>query len=389
MNVLHVISTIDPRAGGTTAAMAGMAESQQRAGLNVTVVATHTSDFNRTVADDLEARGVTVHLIGPCHTPLNWHPKIRPVLRSLIGQSDIVHIHAVWEEIQHRAARLAHKLGVPYILSPHGMLDPWCLNQSKLKKQVYMALRLRRDLNNATAMSFTTKTEQELVKPLGLKPPGIVESLGIDLDEFEVLPEPGTFHKRFPQIADRPTLIFLSRIHYKKGLDLLIPALAAMKNSDAMLVVAGPDSEDNYRAKVEAMVQEHGVGDRVIFTGMLYGRERIEAMADAELFVLPSYQENFGVVVIEALACRTPVVISDQVNIHHEITAGEVGEVVQAQVEPLTAALDRWLGDDELRKQVAERARPFVWENYDWKQIGRRWVDHYSHLLGQAPSAST
>lgn len=383
MKVLHVTSSIDPRAGGTTAALTGMAESQHHAGLDVTVAATYRADFNSAAVDELQRKGVKVHLIGPCRTPLNWHTKIAPVMRSLTAQAEIVHIHALWEEIQHRAARVAYAIGVPYVISPHGMLDPWTLRQSKLKKQIYLALRLRRNLNRATALSFTTKTEQELVKPLGLKPPGVVESLGIDLDEFDELPEPGTFRKRYPQLADRRMLIFLSRIHYKKGLDLLIPAFAALKDTNTCLVIAGPDSKDNYQAKVEAMAREHGVDDRVIFTGMLYGRERIEAMADADLFVLSSYQENFGVVVIEALAAGTPVVISDQVNIHHEITASEMGEVVPTEVRPLTAALDRWLGDDAMRQAVADRARPFVWENYDWKQIGRRWVEHYTRLLSE------
>lgn len=386
LRIMHIASGIDPRGGGTTTAVAGLAEAQVHAGLHVSVVATHTDDFEASVANRLRDSGVQVSLIGPTRTPLAYHGQIKPTLQRLIGECDIVHIHALWEEIQHRAAVVARKAGVPYIISPHGMLDPWSLDQSRLKKQLYLTLRLRRDLNGAAALSFTTETERVLTQPLNLKPPGIVETLGLDLDEFDTLPERGAFRSRYPAIGDRPVLLFLSRIHHKKGLDLLVPAFAQVRDKDAMLVIAGPDSADGYQAKVQRIAEEHGVADRVIFTGMLFGVERIEAMADADLFVLPSYQENFGIVVIEALAAATPVIISDQVNMHHDVTEGDVGEVVPTKVQAVADAMNRWLESPERRADVSERARPFVWGRYDWKQIGRRWVDHYTRLLASSGS---
>jgi glycosyltransferase involved in cell wall biosynthesis len=381
MRILHVISSIDPRAGGTTTAVAGMAGFQAEAGLSVTVAATYGRRFDDSVAKQLERRGVTVRLVGPARTPLAYHPGIKPLLHELTRNTDVVHIHGLWEEIQHRAARVAHAQGVPYIMTPHGMLDPWCLNQSKLRKKIYLALRLRRDLNQAAAMYFTTQQERKLIEPLDLKPPAIVEPLGVDLDEFKSLPERGTFRAKYPQLGEKRFIIFLSRIHHKKGLDLLIPAFAQLADKEIMLVIAGPDSQDNYRARVEEMIQQHGVADRVIFTGMLHGVERIEALVDAELFTLPSYQENFGIVVIESLAAGTPLVISDQVNVHHEIAAGNVGAVVPTDVGTLASELARWMSDDGLRTAAAERTRPFTWEHFDWNQIGRHWVEHYTRLL--------
>jgi glycosyltransferase involved in cell wall biosynthesis len=380
--ILHVISSIDPRGGGTTTAAAGLAEAQHHAGLDVTLAATHRENFEPSVADRLREVGVKVSLVGPARTSLAIHPQIKPVLQQLCTNMDVVHIHGLWEEIQHRAAVVARHAGVPYIISPHGMLDPWSLSQSKLKKKIYMALRMRSNLNHATALSFTTETERILTEPLKLQPPAIVETLGLDLNEFDTLPEAGTFRQNYPAIGDRTMLLFLSRVHHKKGLDLLIPAFVKVKDKDAMLVIAGPDSADGYQAKVQAMAVEHGVSDRVIFTGMLFGKHRIEAMADADLFILPSYQENFGIVVIEALAAATPVIISDQVNMHHDVTEGDVGEVVPTKVDDLSEAINRWLDDDAKRIDVAQRARPFVWGRYDWKQIGQRWAEHYTRLLG-------
>jgi glycosyltransferase involved in cell wall biosynthesis len=147
-----------------------------------------------------------------------------------------------------------------------------------------------------------------------------------------------------------------------------------------VLVIAGPD-EGGYRATVEALGRRHGLGDRIVFTGMLQGLDRIAALADADLFVLPSYQENFGNSVVEALAAGTPVLISDQVNIHGQITAAEVGGVVPAEAGPLARELARWLDDPELRSRAAARAPAFVRERYDWRSIAGRWVGHYRRLV--------
>jgi glycosyltransferase involved in cell wall biosynthesis len=208
-----------------------------------------------------------------------------------------------------------------------------------------------------------------------LKTPGIVEPNGLDLGEFAALPPEGAFRGRHPELRGRAMILFLGRIHPKKGLDLLIPALARL-GKEARLVIAGPDQQ-GYRTVVEGMIRREGVGDRVIFTGMLHGMERVAALRDADLFVLPSYQENFGIAVAEALAAGTPVVISDQVNIHREIAAAGVGQVVETNVAPLAAAIEAWLGDEKRRRSAGERGRDFVRERYDWRRIAEAWREHY------------
>ena len=178
-------------------------------------------------------------------------------------------------------------------------------------------------------------------------------------------------------------VLFLSRIHPKKGLDLLVPAFARAALSDALLVIAGPGDEE-YVAAVKKLIAEHGIGERVLFTGMLEGRARVEAFVDADLFVLPSYQENFGIVVAEALACGTPVVISDQVNIYPEAADAGVGGVVPLEVGRLSDEVRRWMTDTSLRQSAAKKARPYVWGRYDWSQIAVRWGGHYARLVNDA-----
>jgi glycosyltransferase involved in cell wall biosynthesis len=382
MRILHVVPTIDPAQGGPISVLAGLAPAQVAAGLDVSVVATTRAGENLVLSDRLKDAGVKVNLVGPATGALRRHPQLKTVVCSAVDAADVVHVHAVWEEIQHQAARAARSAGVPYLVTPHGMLDPWSLSQSRWKKKLYLAWRGRSNLAAARALHFTTKTEADLVAPLRLGPPAIVETLGVDLKEFEELPERGSFRKDYPAIGNHPVVIFLGRLHPKKGLDLLIPAFADAELNDTVLVVAGPDA-DGYRAKLEAEVAARGLASRVLFVGMLHGRDRVAALADADLFVLPSYQENFGIAVVEALAAGTPVLISDQVNIWQEIAEASVGGVTRADVRLLTEGLRRWMNDEPLRRGAAGRARPFVWGRYDWREIAGRWKGHYASVASR------
>jgi glycosyltransferase involved in cell wall biosynthesis len=379
MRVLHVISDIAAAAGGVTSAVVGLAIAQQRAGIAASVLSTWRAELDQTNVDLLRSAGVNVRTIGPTSGRLMRHPDLSAAVDEAVAGADIVHIAAIWEEIHHTVAATARRRKVPYIFSPHGMLDPWSLSRNRWVKRLYLAWRLRRDLNSAAALHFTCDVERNLVSSLGLQPLAIVEPNGLDLREFEHLPAPDVFRGQYPQLAGRPIILFLSRIDPKKGLDLLIPAFASVP-AEYMLVIAGPDLV-GYRTEVQRRIHELGLQDRVVLTGMLRGADRIAAMAAATLFVLPSYQENFGIVVAESLAAGVPVVISDQVNIHAEITRAGVGGVVPTKTEPLAAEMNRWLKDQALRSAAAAKCRPFAWEHYDWRRIAERWAAHYERIL--------
>ncbi len=385
MKVLHVTSLLDPVAGGSVVAVTGLAAAQHAAGLDVTIVSTQHRGADTQLVDQMRALRMDVRTIAPARGPLWTHPDIDPVLETLIGGTDVVHMHRVWEQIQHRAARIAHNRGVPYLMSPHGMLDPWCLAQKRIKKRLYLAWRLQRNIDRATAVHCTTTVEQQLIRPLTRRTESFVETLGVDLDEFEQLPPAGSFRKTQPAIGDRPIVLFLSRVDPKKGLDLLVPAFAQSNLGRAVLVIAGPD-DGGYKKTVQDLIAHHRVQDRVFFTGMLHGAERISALAEAELMVLPSYQENFGIVVIESLAAGTPVIISDQVNLHGDIAPARVGAVVPTRVDAVAETMQRWMNDHAARGAAAQRARPFAFEHYGWTTIGERWIDHYGRYVPRAPS---
>ncbi len=378
MKVLHVISGLDPRGGGPAEALRGLALAQTDGGLNVRVLATFSRGDDLGFARVLEARGITVRPVGPTRGPLARHPDLTGAAGEAVAAADIVHIHALWEEVQHQAARACRLSGKPYLIRPCGMLDPWSLRQGRLKKALYLIWRLRRHLNAATALHFTSDAERDGTARLRLRAPAIVEPNGIDISEYNDLPPRGTFRQRWGVPEQRPVVLFLGRIHPKKGLDLLLPAFAPFAEA-ATLVVAGP-GEDAYRRSLEAEAARLGIAGSVLFTGMLLGSDKLAAFAGADLFVLPSYQENFGIAVAEAMAAGLPVVISDQVNIHAEVAAAGAGGVVPTETAALSAELTRWVRDPALRRSAGDRARAFAFARYDWAAIAGRWVRHYQRL---------
>jgi len=383
MKVLHVISSPDLRGGGPLAVLIGMAQAQQRAaGLDVQIITTFYADERNDLAEKMAAsRDVVVHSIGPATGTLKNHPQLRPAMQRLVGESDVVHIHGLYEQIQHEAALAARQSDKPYLITPHGMLSPWSLQRSRWKKKLYMFWRLREDLNAAAALHFSTATESRVSKLPGVRTPHLVVAQGVDWgSEFEQLPQRGRFRARFGQLVGKRVVVFLGRVFPGKGLEHLIPAIAMMKNKDAMLAVVGPDTR-GYQAQMEAMAAAHGVTERVLFCGMQRGHERIEALVDADLLCLPSDHENFGLSVIEALAAGTPVIISPEVNVQAEICKAGVGATVERSPQRLALELDRWLDDDALRQAAAAKARPFVRENYDWNRIAGQWAEHYQRQM--------
>jgi glycosyltransferase involved in cell wall biosynthesis len=379
MRILHVTPVLEPAAGGPVFALLGVVQAQIKVGLDVRVVAAYHSGGMLPSSHVLEEEHVEIIPIGPVYTSLGWRFDTRKLLRPLIQESDIVHIHTVWEDIQHQAAVLCRRLHKPYVFHPCGMLDVWALNRKSLKKNLYWKWRLHQDLQHAIALHVATVSEHDQVAQLGLRPPVIIAPNGVFLTEFEKLPPRGEFRKKHPELLGHPLIVFLGRVYPGKGIEMLIPALAKLEDRSTMLAVVGPDST-GYGAPMKALARELGVEDRVVFTGMARGRDRIEALVDADLFSLPSEHENFGVSVLEAMAAGTPVVVSDHVALFQDIAHAQVGEAVPLDVDRLADALNRWMKDPELRRITGERARKVALEQYTWRSIARRWAEIYTEL---------
>lgn len=383
MRIVHTISGIEPESGGPTSALCGLARAQARLGHRPHVVATWKFPSAFPLADALRTDGVDVTLVGPARRPFYAHPGLRPALESALRDSDVVHVHALWESVNHLSAVVARRLGKPYVWTPHGMLDAWNMRRSTLVKHACLAAYLRRDLNAAASLNAATDFEARQTRRLNLRPPLFVLGFGLD-DAFLNADIPrGRFRARHGIDADRPMVLFLGRIQRGKGLETLVPALAKMK-TPATLVIAGPD-EGGYRAGIERLIDAHHVAGRVHFVGMIGGAEKLEALTDADVLAAPSAHENFGISVAEAIALGTGVVVSDQVGLADVITAHALGQVAPLTVNATAAALDAALDagaapGSALDSPRRARARHYARTAFAWPTIARQWIAHYQSL---------
>ncbi len=204
---------------------------------------------------------------------------------------------------------------------------------------------------------------------------------GIDWERYRTLPPRGALRTRWG-LHDEPVVLFLGRLHFKKGLDLLIPAFDALRRElpDAQLVIAGPENDD-YGAKVRGWVRERGLDQAVHFVGMLTGDDVVQAYVDADVFALPSYTENFGMTVAEAMACGLPVVISDQVNIHAEVAHAGAGVVTRCDAAEVANALHTLLGDVERRRTMGQAGRRLVQQRYTWPLVVEALTREYEAVI--------
>jgi glycosyltransferase involved in cell wall biosynthesis len=368
----------------------------------------------RTIARALAQAGLEVHVattddngVGHLNVPLGqpvrqdgvtiWYFRRQtrfyavswPLTRWLarhISNYDLVHIHALFSYASLPAAFFAARHRVPYIVRPLGTLNRWGMQQRRpLLKRLSFRLIESRILSGASIVHYTSEEERLEAEELGVVASSAVIPLGIDLSAFEHLPAPGTFQRCYPQLAGRTLLLFLSRLDPTKGLDLLLPAFAQVRreHSDVALVLAGHGAPD-YEAWLQARVRELGLGADVLFTGFLEGEQKLAALGDCDLFVLPSYSENFGVAVVEAMACGRPVVISNQVAIHREIADAEAGLVVPCEVEALAGALVRLAEDAALRHRLGRNGRRLAEERFSMTTMAMALQEAYVAAMAQS-----
>jgi glycosyltransferase involved in cell wall biosynthesis len=238
------------------------------------------------------------------------------------------------------------------------------MRRHRIPKQLYLNTMASPLLTHAAAVVFTAEDERDTAVYERKAPEWVVPN-GSDFTAFDRLPRRGTFRAAYSALANHPYVFFLGRIAHQKGLDLLLPAFARVATDfpDLHLVLAGPDHR-GYEALVRRLTRDLGLEHRVLFTGLLDTPRKLAALVDAELFVLPSYAENFGGVIIEALACGLPVVISNRVNIHRDLCAAQLATVVECSVESVTAGIRTALTDTAGRARIAAHAPGAVRERY-------------------------
>jgi glycosyltransferase involved in cell wall biosynthesis len=389
MRILHVIANLAPRYGGPAKACVAMAQAVARLGHEVSIYTTNQDGPGELAAPldrPVRQEGVEIRYF-PIQPPRYWGTSW-PLGRALaqnLKDYDLCHIHSLYLFHDLVAGHYCRKYGIPYLVRPHGTLDPYIHRRHRWRKALMEAWFENRNIRRAAALHFTSEEEMRLARPYIGDAPGAVVPLGVDLKEFKDLPEPGRFRERFPEIGDRQIVLFLGRINFKKGLDLLAPAMAQVlkRREDVHLVVAGPDNE-GWGGRVKGWLRDAGVLERATFPGMLLGVEKLAALRDARLFALPSYSENFGLAVVEAMAGGLPVVISDQVNIWREVEAAGAGLVGPCQPSSLAANLERLLSDADLAEEMGRRGRDLVARKFQWDGVALALQDLYAGIIANS-----
>lgn len=377
MRILHVISSMAPSSGGPTSVVASLLVAQAHSGLNVAVCTTNHDNptskrLEATFLHSILPPAVAVHPFPAEVTSLLISRALRAWLKQNIDGFDLVHVHGLYRFPPTYAAWQARKQEVPYIIRPHGSLDPFLYGKSSRSvalKRLYERWFDLPNLHAAGAIHYTAEEERERAAYLKLHAPSFVIPNGVDWQLFEKLPERGSFRSAH-KLGDTPLILFLGRLHLTKGLDILIPAFDAVRRTvpDAQLAIVGPENDD-YGQKVRGWVRERGLDETVHFIGHLDSADVIQAYVDADVFVLPSYTENFGMTVVEAMACGRPVVISDQVNIHREVSAAGAGLVTRCDAIEVAQTLIGLLNDAGRRCAMGEAGRRMVQERYTWPPI--------------------
>ncbi|HEY4188093.1 MAG TPA: glycosyltransferase [Polyangia bacterium] len=381
MKLVHVVSTLDPAGGGPPQVAVRLAAAQAARGHDVHLVFHATTADKPRVAQQLERV--------PHQDRLHLHPVTDPsrlerlsgaragrLLERLVRSADFVHIHGVWGALLRRAARVSQKLGVPYCFRPAGMLDPWSLAQKRWKKQLALWFGYRAALDAASFIHVLNEDEQKLMAPLALRAEAVVIPNGVFLEEVEPLPSLGSFRSTHPELGAAPFILFLSRLHHKKGLDILARAFALLagRHAEVKLVVAGPD--EGARQDFVGRIAASGLTGRTQLVGPLYGQDKFAAMVDASCFCLPSRQEGFSVAITEAMACGLPVVISEACHFP-EVSAAGAGLVTTLDAEAVANALARLFDEPAGAARMGAAGALLVRQRYTWGAIAEQTLAIY------------
>jgi glycosyltransferase involved in cell wall biosynthesis len=320
-----------------------LSKGLQQHGVEIEIVA-----LDKAESPWLREQSLTVHALGEGLTSYRYSRALPRWLKEHGDKFDCAIVHGIWQHHSFAVWQRFHKTAIPYFVFPHGMLDPWFKRTfplKHLKKWLYWPWADYRVLRDAAAVIFTSEEERsrarrsfwlyrakEKISPLGIEEP---RPAGPEARHL--------FLAKFPEIEKMRMLLFLGRIHPKKGCDLAIDALPRRASGEPVsLVVAGPD-QIGWMRQLRERVARVDVSPHVTFAGMLEGPLKRGAYENADAFILPSHQENFGMSVIEALSFGVPVLISDRVNIWREIAADHAGYVEPDDLAGTTRLIERWL----------------------------------------------
>lgn len=370
---LHVCNGLDPvRDGGMVPSILGMTGALVALDEPVTIVTPTPSRLGDTAV----APGLT--LKGP-----------ETELADVIPDAEALHMHGLWQGHTRRGARLAWAADVPYLIAAHGMAEPWAMRHKRLKKRIYTALVEGKNLRRAACLHALSRPEIGHLRALAPRTPVCFIPNGVNLEPFEDLPARSLLEAEYPELAGKFVLLFYGRLHVKKGLDLLAHALERVGADypDLHILLAGND--DGALGPFHERLDASGMTSRVTCVGHVSGERSRRVWAAADAFVLPSYSEGFSMAILEALACRLPVLITTACHFP-ELGDAEGGIIVEPTRDDVTGGLRSLLErSPEERAELGRNGRGLVEQKYTWDQQARRLAEVYRWVArgGPAPEA--
>jgi glycosyltransferase involved in cell wall biosynthesis len=387
MKVLHVIPSIATVRGGPSQAILEMVKALRKNDIDAEIVT--TNDNGEDILDVPLGKFINYQQV-----PVQFFPRFSPSIRALreftfsreltiwlwqnIRNYDLLHIHGIFSYAPSIAMAIARVQKIPYIVRPFGLLCEWSLQQKKRKKNLYLKLIEKANLNHSQSIHFTSVAEQQQASQLKLTSSSFVLPLGITFPP--AIPHAREdLRKRLNIPPDEPIILFLSRLHYKKGLDYLIPALGKLSNYRFTFVLAG-SGDPEYETEIKTLVTTHGIQDKTHFVGFVKGEIKNLLLQGADLFTLTSYSENFGIAVLESLAAGVPVIVTPGVALSDLVQQQQLGSVPELDIDAITTAIQRFLDNPQEAKKTGDFARQFILENYTWDRIALKMISVYQNL---------
>jgi len=366
MRHLHFTQSLEPlQGGGLGRAALDLHMQMLQEGIGSCLISTRSKEFDR-------AWPQTDQYVRQGHPKLYYSSKLRAGATRRVNESDVVHGHGFYVYLNWTLGSLARRQRKPLVYHPHGMFEPWILARSRLKKRFVHLLFENRNMRECRLWRALTQKEAGQIRSLGFDAPIVIAPNGVRLEDFDRIPplEAASQLNLPVRIRDRRRLVFMARLHPKKGLDLLLPAWSrlAPRFPDWELLVAGPD-EAGYLATVQHLMTNLRIESHTTLTGTVTGDAKLELLRQADVFVLPSYSEGLPVTILEAMACRIPVVATHECNLPELETEGG-GWLCHTTVDSVEEALSRALAaSDDERKTRGQKARALVERFYTWPAI--------------------
>jgi glycosyltransferase involved in cell wall biosynthesis len=393
VKILHVIPSISAARGGPSRALIDMVHALQAEGIDVEVAATN-DDGDNLLAVPLDRRIEYEGL--PIYFFARFSPKIPAVREFAFSRSfttwlwqnitnyDLIHVHALFSYTSTVAMAIARMRGVPYLTTAHGALREWSLQHKPQKKQAYLKLIERANIDRAGAIHVTCQQELDELVALNFRSPAFILPLALTEIPVQIPDAAQRLRQSLNCPADEPIILFLSRLHYQKGLDYLIPALGRCRDRRFTFAIAGSGTPA-YEAEIRAMLATAQIADRTQMVGYVDGIQKDLLLQGADLFALTSTSESFGMAVLEALVVETPVLVTASVGLATVVRDRDLGYVANLDIDDITRSLTEFFTDPDRAKTIGSRARQFTIAHYTWDKIASNLVRVYLSIIDRQP----